>query len=80
MTTKAKKSAYQRTDTTAKIVVLSAINPCRSGTAVHRRVSAVLRSNGKTVRDALRAGARTSTVRWAARQKLVRVVPAKRAA
>lgn len=65
---------------TAKIVVLKQDNPFRPETAVHRRARAVLTS--KTVADALRKGARTSTVRWlmAGRYVSVRPVAAKKAA
>ena len=60
-------------DTTAKIVVLVKDNPFREGTAVHARVGAVLRANGRPVSSALARGARTSTVRHLVAEKLVRL-------
>jgi hypothetical protein len=64
---------------TAKIVVLKQNNPFRPETAVHKRARAVLTS--KTVADALKRGARVSTVRWLLEGKYVAVKPvAKKAA
>lgn len=70
-----------RPDLQAKIVVVKgAENTYRPGTAVHKRVGCVLRGNGKTVRDVVKAGARTSTVRHLVEAKLIRLVtPAKTA-
>lgn len=66
---------YQKTDLTAKIVVLKdASNDRRPGTLAHRRAQAVFRCNGKTVEAAVRAGARTSTVRHLVEAKAVRLV------
>ena len=71
MTTKTK---YARTDLTAVIVVKKgAENPFREKTAVHKRVGLVLRASGKTVADVVKAGARTSTVRYLAAEGLVRL-------
>jgi hypothetical protein len=70
MTTKSKKS--KRVSPETKIIVVKRENPCRSGTAAHKRVAAVLRCHGRTVRDALRYGARTSTVRYLATAGLIR--------
>ena len=80
MTTKAKKT-YTKIDLDTRIVVVAKENPCRPGTAAHKRVGAVLRAHGKTVRDAVKAGARTSTVRYLAALKAIRAAaPARKAA
>lgn len=58
----------------AKIsVVAKAENPFTPGSAVYKRVQAVLASNGKTVADALKKGARKSTVKYLRDHKIVRV-------
>lgn len=54
-------------------VTRGAENPFRAGTAVHRRASAVLRAHGKPVTEALRRGARTSTVAFLAKAKVIRL-------
>jgi hypothetical protein len=59
---------------TAKIIVLKKDVPFREGTAVHKRGQAVLRS--KTVAEALKRGARPSTVRYFVECKQVRLVAA----
>lgn len=70
-----KKAAYQKTDLSAKIVRLAdASNDRRPGTKAHERLAAVLRSNGKTVEAAVKAGAKPSTVRHAVEAKLIRLV------
>ena len=57
----------------SKIVVLKAENPFREGTAVYKRVQAVLLSKGKTVEHVLKKGAKRSTVRYLRDHKIVRV-------
>lgn len=66
-------AATIKVDPTARIVVLVRDNPFREGTAVHARVGAVLRANGRPVSSALAHGARTSTVRHLVAEKLVRL-------
>jgi hypothetical protein len=56
-----------------KIVVVKAENPFREGTGAYKRTQAVLACKGKTVEDALKKGARRSTVRWLYNHKIVRV-------
>jgi hypothetical protein len=73
MSKKSKKTPARPVALDAKIVVLKAENPFREGTAVHKRVQAVLACKGKTVEDAVRRGARRSTVRWCRDHKIVRV-------
>jgi len=73
-------SATRTLDRAAKIIVLVRDNPFREGTAVHGRVGAVLRANGRTVETALRGGARTSTVRHLVGEKMVRLETPKKAA
>lgn len=67
----------KKLEETAKIVVLRKDIPFREGTAVYKRAQAVLRS--KTVAEALKRGARTSTVRWFVACKQVRLETAKAA-
>ena len=55
------------------IVVAGAENPFREGTAVYKRVQAVLLSKGKTVEFALKKGARKSTVKYLRDHKIVKV-------
>lgn len=61
----------KKLDDTAKIVVLKKDIPFREGTAVYKRARAVLSS--KTVQEALKRGARTSTVRWFVAAKQIRL-------
>lgn len=63
-------------DKGAKIVVNKSVDvpEFREGTAVAKRVGAVLASGGKTVEAALKKGARTSTVRYLAKAKVIRLV------
>jgi hypothetical protein len=60
-------------DHAAKIVVRkdAEVPEFREGTAVYKRVRAVLASNGKPVETALKRGARTSTVRFLAKAKVI---------
>lgn len=58
------------------IRVLKKDNPFREGSEVFKRVNAVLSCNGKSVGAAVKKGARTSTVRWARKNKVVRTVTA----
>lgn len=60
-------------DPAAKIVVVKSDNPFREGTAVHKRAQVVLSAKGKPVADVLKRGARTSTVRFLVRARLVRL-------
>ena len=56
----------------AKIsLIAKAENPFTPGSAVYKRVEAVIKA--KTVADALKKGARKSTVKWARDHKIVRV-------
>lgn len=45
--------------------------PFRDGTGVAKRVNAVIACNGKPVESALKRGARTSTVRFLAKAKVI---------
>lgn len=49
-------------------------NPFRVGTAVYKRVNAVLAAKGQPVEVALKKGARRSTVNYLAKQKVIRLV------
>jgi len=82
----AKKTAAKATTTKratpvaldAKIIVnkakaQSAIDQLREGSGHLKRVKAVLASNGKTVEDAVKKGARRSTVRHLAEGQIIRV-------
>lgn len=66
-------------DHAAKIVVrkTAEVPEFREGTAVAKRVQAVLSSNGKPVEAALKKGARTSTVRYLAKAKVIDLRSAK---
>lgn len=72
----AKKTAAPKRiaiEPTAKIVpIKGAENPYREGSAVAKRVNAVLTT--RRVDAALKKGARTSTVRACLRAKLIRIV------
>lgn len=82
----AKKTTARRKNTTsttkraapipleAKIFVpKGAENPFREGTAVYKRVQAVLSSKGKTVEFAVGHGARRGTVRYLRDHKIVKL-------
>lgn len=56
---------------TAKITVVKKENPFTEGSKVAKRVGAVLKA--KTVEEALKKGARTSTVRYCVKHRLVKV-------
>ena len=57
-------ATYKKLDLTARIVVVAnATNPRRPGTAAYRRAGAVLRASGESVADAVKVGAKPSTVR-----------------
>ena len=71
MTKAVKKTMPKPIDETAKIVVLNKENPFREGSNVHKRAHAVLTS--KKVADALKKGARISTVRYLARNRFIKV-------
>ncbi len=59
-------------DLAARIAVAAkAENPFREGTAVHKRVQAVLSAKGKPVEYALKHGAKRSTVRYLAKAKVI---------
>jgi hypothetical protein len=65
----AKKKETQKT---ARIIPFpKAENPARRGTGKYRRINAVMRA--ATVQQALRRGARASTVRFCVSNRLVRV-------
>ena len=55
---------------TAKIIVLSKENPFAKGTGAFKRVQAVLASKSKA--EALKRGARSSTVRYCLNEKLIK--------
>jgi hypothetical protein len=59
-------------ETNAKLIIVKNDNPFREGTAVHKRARAVLTST--TVAQALKKGARTSTVRYLVGKRQVKVV------
>jgi hypothetical protein len=79
---KTKTSARRKLTSTArlpldaKIVVSKTVEKpeFREGTAVARRVAAVLASNGKPVEAALKRGARTSTVRYLEKSNVIRLI------
>lgn len=75
---KAAKTVIIALDPSAKIVVNKSIEApaFREGTAVAKRVSAVLASNGKPVEFAIKKGARPSTVRFLAKAKVIRLITA----
>lgn len=56
----------------ARIVLLVKDNPRRQGTEAARRARAVMSS--RTVQDALKKGAKTSTVRHLAESRVIRLV------
>ena len=76
-----KTSVVAALDPTAKIVVNKsvAVPEFRDGSAVQKRVNAVLAARGKTVELALKRGARTSTVRYLAKAKVIKLVAAAKA-
>lgn len=48
-------------------------NPFRKGSARAKRASVVLRANGKPVAEAIRRGARLSTVAYLAKARVIRL-------
>lgn len=68
-----KASRPMAIEPTAKIVVNKSVElpEFRKGTAVAKRVNAVLSSNGKPVETAIKKGARASTVRFLAKAKVI---------
>ena len=58
---------------TAKIVAVKSVKDLTftEGSAVHKRARAVL--GAKTVGEALKRGARTSTVRWAVAKRFIKL-------
>ncbi len=74
--TSARRTVTPSLDTSARIVVNKSVEvpAFREGTAVAKRVAAVLGAGGKTVDLALKHGARTSTVRYLAKAKVIRLV------
>jgi hypothetical protein len=77
--TAAPKSATVALDPATKIVVNKSVDApeFREGSAVAKRVAAVMGAGGKTVELALKRGARTSTVRYLAKAKVIRLVTSK---
>jgi hypothetical protein len=55
----------------AKITVINKENPFREGTGVYKRAQAVLTS--KKVADAIKKGARISTVRYLAKNRFIKL-------
>lgn len=66
-----RKTAASISDDARITVIAKAENPFTPGSAVYKRVEAVIKA--KTVADALKKGARKSTVKWARDHKIVRV-------
>ena len=66
-----KKTAKKSIPITAKIVVVKRENPFREGTDVAKRAAAVL--SARTVEQALKKGARRSTVRWLRDHRVIKI-------
>lgn len=69
----AKKATLKLIASTDIIVVAKKENPFTEGTGAYKRVQAVLASNGKTKADAIKKGAKSSTVRYCVNEGIVRV-------